>query len=112
MTKDDFHRKLKTVLKGIARDLGLSDFEVRSNKGGPAVLGEVTLHASNLYLMVGGSCCEADNPDVMYRSCQGRKDYTGGRNQWMTFREFMGDREEVLDKLRRTMALSARMQSA
>ncbi len=44
-----------------------------------AVSGEVTLHHSALYVQI---CQPATGLDsgILMRTCQGRKDYTGGRN--------------------------------
>ena len=86
MDKETFHRTWARNLRRLATALGLvkGQFTVRSNKGGDGVLGEVTLHSDTLYLQVGGSCCGPDKPDVMYRSCEGQKDYTGGYNRRTT----------------------------
>ena len=81
--KDDFHRTGKRVLNKIAKELGFEgNFEVRSNKGGPAVLGDVILHSDNIYINLGGSCF---SQSFMYRTVSGMKDYTGGPNQWMSY---------------------------
>lgn len=83
--KDLFHRSGKQFLKELARRIGATEFEVRSNKAGPAVVGEVTLHTPHVYVqLTGGSC-----GDVMFRSVNGMKDYTGGPNQWSSMREFL-----------------------
>jgi hypothetical protein len=82
MTKSQFHTTYARVLRHIAKKcLGLQkgEYQVRSNKGGPEVLGEVTLHTDTFYVQIGGL-----NPDlVLYRSCKGQKDYTGGWNRWL-----------------------------
>ena len=85
LDKEQFHRKYRKVLRDLAKSFGLTQnqYEVRSCKGGSAVLGEVILHTDNLYLQVGGSLCGSDDPTVMYRTCNGRKDYCGGVNQFM-----------------------------
>lgn len=77
--KTAFHFHGRKVLRATAKVLGFDEFDVRSCYGGPAVSGEVILHTPSLYLQI--------NPDsgvktVMYRSCEGMKDYTGGPNQW------------------------------
>jgi hypothetical protein len=79
-----FHRLGKQVLKQVAIDLGLQEgtFEVRSNLGGIAVSGEVTLHGDKIYVQISQSCMGRDG-DILYRSCKGRKDYTGGMNNFM-----------------------------
>jgi hypothetical protein len=54
---------------------------LRNNNGGPAVSGEITMHADHLYVQ---ACQPATGHDsgVLYRACQSRKDYTGGRNNF------------------------------
>lgn len=83
LIKDKFHKSAKLLLRAIARNAGLesSEFDIRSNKGGIAVGGEVTLHTENLYLKISGSSLFRGTP-VMFRSCEGRKDYTGGTNNF------------------------------
>ena len=82
--KDGFHKQWKRKLKAVARALGLApaQYTVRSNKGGTAVLGEVTLHADNIYVQAGGSMPN-NAEQLLYRSCTSQKDYTGGHNNWM-----------------------------
>ena len=50
--KEAFHRTARRQLKLLAAALGLptGGFDLRSNKGGIAVSGEVTLHADHLYV--------------------------------------------------------------
>jgi len=78
-----FHRHARRQLGLLADALGLApgSFDLRSNKGGSAVSGEVTLHADHLYVQ---ACQPATGHDsgVLFRMCQGRKDYTGGRNNF------------------------------
>lgn len=82
--KDAFHRKYRKVLNHFAKRLGLQmgTYEVRSCKGGPAVLGEVILHSDTLYMQVHRGFT-GEGIQVLYRSCKGRKDYSGGQNRYM-----------------------------
>jgi len=81
--KERFHRVAKRQLKQLAREMGFpaGSFDLRSNKGGPAVSGEITLHHEDIYI-------QASNPGrrqetgLLIRTCKGRKDYTGGRNHF------------------------------
>lgn len=93
-SKRQFHQRYRRILRAFANRLALppGSFDIRSNRGGIAVLGEVTLHADRLYLQVGGSCCTAETAPVLYRSCRGRKDYTGGPNRWMERADLEGER--------------------
>jgi len=81
--KTEFHRLGKRVAKKVAVALGLptGSYDIRSNLGGVAVSGEVTLHGEDIYIQFGKSF--SGEPRIMYRSCKGRKDYTGGSNNFM-----------------------------
>lgn len=82
-TKCEFHLRARRQLRRLADALGLApgSFDLRSNKGGSAVSGEVTLHADHLYVQ---ACQPATGHDsgVLFRACEGRKDYIGGRNNF------------------------------
>ena len=80
--KAAFHREARKALKALATALQLAQgtFEIRSNQGGIAVSGEVTLHAEWFYVQVSQSCVNL--PGIMFRTVSGRKDYTGGRNHY------------------------------
>jgi hypothetical protein len=82
LSKDRFHTVYKKRLREIAEALGLTkgEYDIRSNKAGPAVLGEVILHGDRIYLQVGG----LNQTRIMFRSVKSRKDYTGGPNNWMS----------------------------
>jgi hypothetical protein len=81
--KREFHLCARRQLRYLADALGLASgaYDLRSNRGGIAVSGEITLHAEHLYVQ---ACQPATGHDsgVMFRTCQGRKDYTGGRNNF------------------------------
>ena len=86
--KAQFHRLGKKVLKEVAAKMGLTpgSFDIRSNMGGIAVSGEVTLHGEHIYIQLSqGSFYKM----FMYRHCNGRQDYSGGRNRWMNFLELI-----------------------
>ena len=78
-----FHRRARRQLIELARKLNLdpTDYDLRSNEGGIAVSGEVTLHADRLYVQVSQPATRADT-GILFRSCEGRRDYTGGRNNF------------------------------
>lgn len=79
--KKKFHSQAKKELKAIAKSMGLNpeDYEIRSNAGGIAVSGEVTLHSKWFYVQVSEMM---GRPNVLYRTCNGMKDYSGGMNQY------------------------------
>lgn len=82
LSKDDFHKKGQAFLKSLAKDLHLDKgtFNVRSLKGGDGILGEVILHSEHLYIQVKQSHLGLE---VLYRTCSGMKDYSGGSNQYL-----------------------------
>ena len=73
--KRNFHLRGKKHLREVANKLGFTreGADIRSCKGGPAVSGEVILHADHLYICVG-------HDFAYFRICNGRKDYSGGQN--------------------------------
>ena len=81
--KRSFHATGRKRLKALAAALGLEagTYDVRSNLGGIAVSGEVTLHGEHLYVQI---CQPATGWDsgILIRTCEGRKDYTGGANHF------------------------------
>jgi hypothetical protein len=100
--KEEYHRRAGVLLKQIAADLGYSpnQYEVRSNKAGPALWGEVTLHADDLYVQF---CLNriAEGLEILHRWCQGQQDYTGGPNHWLRF-SALENYETVLQCFERT----------
>lgn len=84
VAKTKFHMACRKFLKQYATEVLKLDpdtYAVRSCLGGDAVLGEVTLHADNVYIQI----CEpffGRSKNVMFRTCKGRTDYTGGSNNW------------------------------
>ena len=81
--KRAFHREGKKVLRRLAALLGLQrgEFDVRSNRGGIAVSGEVILHSERLYVQIDQTIMGPQSV-IMMRTCNGRKDYTGGMNHF------------------------------
>jgi hypothetical protein len=56
-------------------------YDLRSNFAGPAVSGEITLHADEIYVQVSIPCIRPGR-EVMFRRCKGRQDYLGDRNHF------------------------------
>jgi hypothetical protein len=96
--KREFLRLGKQMAIRLASALGLNEdqYEVRVNKGGIAVSGEVTLHTDTHYVQFGQF---PGAEGFLARACNGRKDYTGGRNyyiQWGNLRNLEGVAEFIL----------------
>ena len=81
--KKAFHREGKKVLRKLAALMGLKkgEYDVRSNMGGIAVSGEVTLHTDRLYVQIDQTIMGPQSV-ILMRTCDGRKDYTGGMNHF------------------------------
>jgi hypothetical protein len=78
----------RRVLKALATALGLApgQYDIRWNPGGIAVSGDHRLHSDKLYVAMDDNCGFGF---FYFRSCKGRKDYSGGPNQsvrWVDFR--------------------------
>ena len=56
-------------------------FDIRSNQGGIAVSGEITLHHESVYVQVSQSAL-GGNMGILIRTCRSRRDYTGGPNNF------------------------------
>lgn len=97
--KDEFHRLGKRFLRNVLDELGVEG-DVRSCLGGPAVVGEAILHTDKVYVML---CVSSFGGPVqfMYRTCQGRKDYTGGNNRWAKYEHLVENVDGFVEELKR-----------
>jgi hypothetical protein len=79
--KEEMHRLGKSILRQLAETMHLAkaEFDIRSNMGGIAVNGEITLHAPEFYLQLGGTFCTGK---FMWRTCNGMRDYCGDFNRF------------------------------
>ena len=85
VNKAFFHATGKRILRKLAKALKMAPgtFDIRSNKAGVACSGEVTLHSDNWYIQFSVGC--SSQMGFMVRACDGRKDYSGGPNHWMSW---------------------------
>jgi len=76
-----FHSRARERFRRLASALNFpsSSYDLRSNAGGVAVSGEITLHHERVYVQVCQPATRADS-GILIRTCNGRRDYTGGRN--------------------------------
>jgi hypothetical protein len=95
-----FHNRAKRQLRQLAQALGLADeaYDLRSNKAGIAVSGEITLHADDLYVQVSQPATGSDT-GVLFRRCKGRKDYVGGPNNFASL-DMLNDPEELARRIK------------
>jgi len=82
--KREFKLAALQALRNLAKNQGLKrgEYDIRWNEAGVAVSGEATLHHEKFYLQVEQSCVGTGHR-VLLRTCEGRKDYCGGQNQWV-----------------------------
>ena len=95
--KAKFHRWGKAVAQLIADKMELikGTYDIRSNQGGIACSGEITLHGESIYISMEQSCCLTEQ--FMFRKCKGKKDYAGMGNHWMTWQELL-DIDSAVEK--------------
>ena len=109
LAKKAFHAQGKAFLKKLAAELCLAvnSYSVRSNMGGDGVTGEVVLHSDYFYLQLFNNCSVGTR--ILFRSCKGQKDYTGGRNQFENLSriEDPGNQARFLNTLRDMVELEA-----
>ena len=100
--KRALHSRALRQLKLLANALGLAPgaYTLSSNPGGVAVSGEATLHADHLYVQASQPATGHDT-GILFRTCQGRKDYHGGPNNFAS-----------LDLLNRPQDLARRITEA
>ena len=77
--KQEYRNLGRRILKFIVEQLGLAkgEFDIRWNPGGVACSGDHILHTDKFYLAL------HDNIGLgwfFFRSCNGRRDYSGGQN--------------------------------
>ena len=96
-----FHANARRQLLALAEALGfgIADYDLRSNQGGIAVSGEVTLHADRLYVQASQSAMGFDT-GILFRSCEGRRDYVGGRNNFASL-DLLHEPHELARLIRR-----------
>lgn len=104
--KRTFHAEGRTAMRRLAEALGLEaeSYSVRSNKGGAAVSGEITLHGDEVYvqLSLGGL---GQDREVLYRRVSGRTDYCGQRNHFAPVTALLAP-DRFAQQLRRDLQLS------
>ena len=103
--KVSFHREARRLMRQLVNALALpkDSYDIRSNKGGIAVSGEITLHGEFIYVQVSQSCL-GDGHEVLFRRCNGRKDYCGEQNHFASADE-LSDPQCLAGIMRRTLRL-------
>jgi hypothetical protein len=98
--KSAFHVNVRRRLRHLADALGLATeaYDLRSNQGGIAVSGEIILHTDRLYVHVSQPATGHDT-GVMFRTCEGRKDYCGGPNNFASL-DLLNRSDELAGRIR------------
>ncbi len=100
-SKQKFHKAAKSALNKLAKHLNLNkeDYSIRVNAGGISVSGEVVLHHEKFYLDISQSCL-GKGKEIMYRSCKGKNDYTGGTNNFTSVSLLDKDIDSLASKIK------------
>ncbi len=95
-----FHSCARSQLRRLAVALGLAPefYDLRSNHGGIAVSGEITLHSDHLYVQASQSVMD-HHSGILFRTCKGRKDYVGGPNNFASL-DLLNRPEELARRIR------------
>lgn len=90
--KKFLHSEGRKFLKSVVQEVGIpaGTFDIRSNQGGIAVSGEVTLHSETLYVQLSESCMRR-GVGIMFRSCNGTKDYSGHQNHFISMTDLQSN---------------------
>lgn len=84
--KNTFKRLSKAYLKELAVELGLDEYKINFEPGGPAITGNPSLYGGKngkyVAVYITAQCTRAP-VHIMYREIKHMKDYIGGYNQWI-----------------------------
>src|SRR5271165_5277282 len=88
LNKEEYRKLGRKILKYIAEQMGLQkgEYDIRFNPGGQACSGDHTLHTDKVYLALHDNI---GSGWFYWRTCNGRKDYSGGPNQIVTWNDFL-----------------------
>lgn len=102
-----FHSEGRSALRRLAEALGLADgsFDIRSNRGAPAISGEITLHGDDIWVQLSVGLF-GPGREVCFRKVRGRSDHVGDRNMWASVRELMTP-ERLASRIRKELHLPA-----
>jgi len=93
--KERWRKLSRKLLKRVVEILGLpkGSYDLRYNAAGIACSGDATLHHDRVYVQFNA---DAICNWILVRTCEGRKDYTGGWNRSYTFESLRVDGPEGL----------------
>ena len=98
--KREFRLAARRQLRRLAAALGLApgSYDIRNNAGGVAVSGEIILHGARVYVQVSQPATGHDT-GVLFRTCEGRKDYSGGPNNFVSL-DLLNRPDELASRIR------------
>ncbi len=101
-----FHADGRKAMRRLADALGLlpADYDLRSNQGGSAVSGEITLHGEEVWVSLGLGALGAGH-EVCFRRVRGRRDHHGDRNRWASIRELLAP-DRLASRISQELALT------
>lgn len=106
--KSVFLHNTARLAERIAQDLELApgSYDIRTNRGGIAVSGDVHLQSNSLYVSFTADSEFCGAKRFMFRRCRSRKDYVGLQNRWVDWMDLAtaGGYNAALEDMRRTMA--------
>ena len=100
--KKKFHTTGRAFLSTLGKDLAFQEFKVTKNYAGIAVSGEVTLmgiwsEGNGLYIQLREDLMF--NTCIIYRSIRHMKDFSGGKNNYISMSDMMeGEYDRLLSK--------------
>ncbi|OZA00400.1 MAG: hypothetical protein B7X99_04300 [Rhizobiales bacterium 17-65-6] len=105
--KRTFHAEGRAAMRRLAEALEMDEgsFDIRSNKAGPAISGEITLHGEEIWVQLSLSCMGPDH-EVLFRRVRGRDDHCGERNRWASINELLAP-DRFAERLRSELRLTA-----
>ena len=105
--KRRFHSTARARLRqlAVAMRWPAGSYDLRSNQGGVAVSGEVTLHHEAVYVQVSQPVTGWET-GILIRTCRGRRDYTGGPNRFAPL-SLLDDVPALAERVRLLMGASS-----
>ena len=108
-----FHQEGRHAMRRLAEALELDpgSYDVRSDKGGVAISGDITLHGEEVWVRLSLGPFGPDH-EIAFRKVRGRDDHFGDRNRWASINELLAP-DRFAERLRRELCLApARATSA
>ena len=104
--KSHFHRRARALLKrlAVALEMPKDSYRIRTNRGGPAVSGEVALQGERITVQIAQSGMGRDH-DVLYRRCAGVDDHVVGPNHVASAAELEAEPVTFARRLRDELGL-------